>query len=178
MDKNKKGVLALLGIGALVGGIVALTRKPGGGGGQDTSLQLVIIPAQTRFGRSVAAIAPGTLLAGSNGNVATVSITNGTVYAGTLVPAPYSFHVRVSITVHTVTPDIPELVLDKNDIVQFAPGETKTISWAFNVPLNAATPYAGLARLMTGDDLTLIVSAVANGTVLGSAVTPGGTITF
>ncbi|MDO8700537.1 MAG: hypothetical protein Q7J56_02675 [Deltaproteobacteria bacterium] len=182
MDK-KKGILALIGIGALVAVVVALNKEQagadGGGGGGDNSISLVIIPAgMARVGEGFGAITPVTLQANSVGNTAQVTITNNTVYIGTTVQAPYTFNVKVSITVHTNAPDIPVLVLNIDEQVSFAPGETKPLSWSFSVPVNAASPWAALARMLTTDKATLVNSATATGTVQGLGVTPGGTISF
>lgn len=177
MNKNQKlGLGMLLGVGVLWGA-VSLNKKAAaaGGGNSNSGLQLTIIPAHLYAERSFPAVAPATLLAGSNGNTMLVTITNNTVYTGTTTKAPYTFKVHAQLVAYS------QIVVNADQSVALGPGEVKTVSWTFGVPLVWVNSdnYAATAWLASTDDLSPIGSQIqVIGAITPAAVTPGGSISF
>jgi len=178
MEKNQKLGLALAGIfGIGILGVALANRKAGatGGGTSNSGLTLTIIPAHLYAARSFPAVAPATLLAGSNGNTMQVTITNNTVYTGTTTKAPYTFKLHGQLVAYG------QIVVNADQSVALGPGEVKNISWTFGVPLAWASSdnYAATAWLASTDDLTPIGTQVqVIGAITPAPVTPGGSISF
>ena len=86
----------------------------------------------------ICGITPSPLVAGSTGNKAVVTVTNTSVYAGTVTKAPYTFNVAINIQV----PDGTANMVYGEQTIAFAPNEQKTVTFTFNVP----SGYSGAGK--------------------------------
>ncbi len=172
-NKNAVGILGL--VAGIVGlGVLFRSQKAQASGNSGPgSIAIKIIPAAPRVAGRYAAAVGSNLVEGSTGNTALITLTNNTVYTGTTTKAPYTFTLVARIMVGSTK------VLEASQVVAMGAGETKTVSFSFNVPYGANG--SGIANASLFDNTgtqSLATSSPIGLTVSPASVTPAGTISY
>jgi hypothetical protein len=174
---------ALLALGVLGGAAYLLTRPskseaadiPDDGEPGSSYASLRFIPGEAAVmgdtdiysGRAVPSFGPNVLVSGSKNNQLVAKVTNGSVYTGTTLPAPYRFAFNVRIVDangNTILYDTKAINLGK--------GETKEISFSFDLPYDMNTTGPGYAMGLLLSDASHCAEWGTNG--VRRAVTPNG----
>jgi len=173
MGAGKK-LLAALGIGATVAGIAVLAIRAKEA--PPVSVTLEIIPGRV-IGRGIAAL-PGTLREGMTGNIARVTITNNSVYAGTTVKAPWMFPCLINIVYGPSNYRVAGGLLGGN--FALAAGETKSFDVPFDLPYGYSGAGTARAALYArpGDTEELASTPTLNITVEAAPITPAGGLSW
>ena len=119
---------------------------------------------------------PGSLVAGSTGNTAVVTLNNTSKYSDGVTPAPFIFWLYVSIISNST------IVLANNVITPMTAGQTGLQqSFTFSVPITWPTNTGALAnaKLVNPADGTTIGSVAQIVVPIAAAgVIPGGSVIF
>jgi len=179
MNETGKNVVALGIIGAIGYGVYKLVKgpaAPAGGAGYVPAgeVRLTIVPAGA-VGMRVGSL-PASVVEGSLGNMAVISITNNSVYAGTTVKAPYTFGIRMRMQTGASLPSDVFLI---TEAMACLAGETKTRGVMFSVPFGMIGPLRCDATLFKTDGVSILADATPVFVpITYSGITPGGTITW
>lgn len=180
-----KGTKTLLVVGAAAGlGYLAYRASqqpapPQEGLGPGGRITLQIIPADGGVGYGGIGAIPTSVMEGSTGNQAVVTVTNTSVYAGSTTKAPYTFGLQLQVAWadNTIIQVLPGVVGTLTPLA-LAASATGSVTWSFTIPYGRSGAARATAILYPTAGGSGLAQAVADFTVTSVTVTPGGTITW